>query len=658
MGSGQNRHIPIKVGRRPDEFTLKPSGDRTWRRLASAVCPAALAGLARILQSEVAAPRAPARRQAPAMVDGRARRSVGGDAVHVGPVLNIAAIFCIFSAINVIWTLIIGAAGIFSLATMAVVGMCGYAAAAANVYLGVPWPLMIPIGAAVGFLFGLLLALPSTRLDGLYYALLTLGIAEICRVSIAQIKALAPTNSSINNVGSFIPADWYLQRPGLLLGFAASFLLLLAALLVFRLINSERLGLLLQSAREDEAFSEAIGIDYRRARWWVFVLASSALGTIGAFYAMFYRSISLAVFSLDQVLLLFAMIVIGGLGRSEGAVLGTAIVVLIDKGLIGLGPLRIILVTVIMIVVALTTRDGLTGVKAQFRAFRNRKKSERRAAQTEKGGEVMPEEATEIADKQLVYRRLFDKRLRDALKLTVTPELIAEHRAKPLGQHSDALDRLLNYFRREEMPDKYAILRVGPLKSCSYRVMALSGQGRSSAAPGRRQALSDAERSLSRGVPAARQRSACELKGRTPWRKRSSTAMPTRGRSRRATRSPSWFPPRAPGPSRPGWCGWCMATKIRTGPGFVEQEVECDIPASLQVRRQFTQVGSHAVVEDPGAAGWRRRGISRSMPSCFRPSRAAAGRRSCRNGTSCPARVTGSASTPPDASNSGSATGP
>ena len=88
----------------------------------------------------------------------------------------------------------------------------------------------------------------------------------------------------------------------------------------------------------------------------------------------------------------------------------------------------------------------------------------------------MPEEAIEIADKQLVYRRLFDKRLRDNLKKAITPELIAEHRAKPLGQHSDALDRLLNYFRREEMPDKYAILRVGPLTSCSYRVMALSGR--------------------------------------------------------------------------------------------------------------------------------------------------------------------------------------
>jgi branched-chain amino acid transport system permease protein len=464
------------LGRRPDQVTLKPRGKQTWRRFRPPLTR-------RHWLAWRGSYNPKSLRRERRLADKRPlwwTLGLGGLLI-VTPLLSdqfitIAGVFCIFAAINVIWTLIVGAAGIFSLATMAVVGICAYAAAAANVYLGVPWPLLMPVGAVVGLLFGLVLALPSTRLDGLYYALLTLGIAEICRVSITQIKALAPSNSSINNVDSFIPAAWHLQRPGLLIGFAAAFLLLLAALLVFRLINSERLGLLLQSAREDEAFSEAIGIDYRRARWWVFVLASSALGAIGAFYAMFYRSISLAVFSLDQLLLLFAMIVIGGLGRSEGAVLGTAIVVLIDKGLIGLGPLRIILVTAIMIVVALTARDGLSGVRAQFRAFRNRKKSERRAARTEKGGEVMPEEATEIEDKQLIYRRLFDKRLREALKPTVTPELIAEHRAKPLGQHSDALDRLLNYFRREEMPDKYAILQIGPLKSCSYRVMALSGR--------------------------------------------------------------------------------------------------------------------------------------------------------------------------------------
>ena len=466
----------FEVGRRPHEITIRPDGSEVWRR---ARVP--LTKRHWLAWRGVSNPKSLRRERR--LLDKRPLWwTIGlGGLLVVTPFLsdqaiNIAAIFCIFSAINVIWTLIIGTAGIFSLATMAVVGMSGYAAAAANVYLGVPWPLMMPVGALVGLVLGGFLALPSTRLDGLYYALLTLGVAEICRVFVSQIKVLAPTNGSINQVGSFIPADWLLQRPGLLLGFFAAFALLLAALLVFRLINSERLGLLLQAAREDEAFSEANGIDYRRARLWVFILSSAALGAIGAFYVMFYRSISLAVFSLDQLLLLFAMIVIGGLGRSEGAVLGTAIVVLIDKGMLDLGPLRIILVTAVMIAVALTAHHGLTGVRLQFRNFRNRKKSESRAARTKKGGEVMPEEATEIADKQQVYYRLFDKRLRDQLKTQITPELIAEHKARPLGQHSDALDRVLNYFRRGEMPDKYAILRVGAYTSSTYKVLAFSGR--------------------------------------------------------------------------------------------------------------------------------------------------------------------------------------
>ena len=391
--------------------------------------------------------------------------------------ISVASIFCIYAAINVLWTLIVGTAGIFSLATLAVVGMSGYVAAAANVYLGVPWPFMLLIGPAVGLAAGAILAAPSTRLDGLYYALLTMGVAEICRVFVSQLRALTPTGGAITQVDSFIPEDWFLQRPGLLFGFGGAFLLLLGALLVWRLVNSERLGMILRAAktsREDEAFSEAIGIDFRRARLQVFLISSASLGVVGAFYAMYYRSISPAIFSLDQLLLLFAMMVIGGLGRAEGAVVGAAIVILIDKGLIELGPLRIILVAAIMLLVTIFAREGFTGSRDQFRDFRKRKAGERRAHRTEKGGEAMPEEATEISDKQELYYRRFNKRLRERLKLFVTPELIEEHRINPLGHHSDALSRILNYFRRGEMADKYVIMRLKNGEE-RFRIMAVSG---------------------------------------------------------------------------------------------------------------------------------------------------------------------------------------
>jgi branched-chain amino acid transport system permease protein len=388
--------------------------------------------------------------------------------------LTVVSIFCIFSAINVLWTLIIGTAGIFSLATLAVVGIGAYASAALNVYLGLPWPLMFVAGGIAGFVAGGLLALPSTRLDGLYYALLTMGVAEICRVFVQQLKPLTPYNGSINSVVGFIPKDWTLQRPGLLLGFAGAFILLLLALLTFRIVNSERLGMLLQTAREDEDFAQATGIDYRKARMQVFLISSAGLGVIGAFYAQYYGSISPAIFSLDQLMLLFAMIVIGGLGRAEGAVIGTAIVVLIDKGLLDLGPLRILLVAAIMLLVTLWTDNGISGARDQFRRWRRRKQSEARARRTEKGGEVMPEEAIDMHDKQAIYYRRFDKRLRDHLKSLITPELIEEHRRQPLGQHSDGLSRVLNYFRRGDVADKYAIIRqTGQFHA--YKIVAFSG---------------------------------------------------------------------------------------------------------------------------------------------------------------------------------------
>jgi branched-chain amino acid transport system permease protein len=139
--------------------------------------------------------------------------------------------------------------------------------------------------------------------------------------------------------------------------------------------------------------------------------------------------------------------------------------------------LRIILIAAVMIAVTLTTHRGLVDARAQFRAYRERRKSESRAQRARKGGEVMPEEAPDIHDKQVVAYRRHDKRLRDQLKAMVTPDVIAEHQAAPMGNHSDALSRLLNYFRRADMADKYAILQDGDAGAWTYSVIAMSGDG-------------------------------------------------------------------------------------------------------------------------------------------------------------------------------------
>ena len=180
--------------------------------------------------------------------------------------------------------------------------------------------------------------------------------------------------------------------------------------------------------RNAKAFAEATGVNFRQARVWVFVISSIALGFIGGFYAANFRGVAFSIFNFDTVLLGLAMLVIGGVGRAEGAVVGTLIVVFLDKVLITLGPIRLILIGLIMLLVVLYLRNGLFGIKAQFRNWRDKKKSERRSTRAEKGGEMLPEEATETHDKDIVYLRRFDKMQRDYLKTLVSP---GSHRRTP-----------------------------------------------------------------------------------------------------------------------------------------------------------------------------------------------------------------------------------
>ena len=156
----------------------------------------------------------------------------------------------------------------------------------------------------------------------------------------------------------------------------------------------------------------------------------------------------------------------------------TLLVVILDKVLISLGPIRYIMIGVLMILTILFLRNGIFGIRKQFREWRDKKKGETRSSRLERGGEMLPEQATEMDDKDVVYRKRYDKMQREFLKTLVSEEVIEEHKKKPLGQHSEALERLLIYFRVSSQVDKYVIKCEEPFKK--YKIMALSGKRGSS----------------------------------------------------------------------------------------------------------------------------------------------------------------------------------
>lgn len=78
-----------------------------------------------------------------------------------------------------------------------------------------------------------------------------------------------------------------------------------------------------------------------------------------------------------------------------------------------------------------------------------------------------------IVDRQLQVYEDWSAKQRRAITAIITDELIEEHRVRPLGQHSDDLERVLQYFRRQPQTGKYIGVMTKPW--VEYKIGVLSG---------------------------------------------------------------------------------------------------------------------------------------------------------------------------------------
>jgi len=168
------------------------------------------------------------------------------------------------------------------------------------------------------------------------------------------------------NADSIIPPS----KQGLIEGYYYAYIAIAVivgvALLVYWWVSSGRLGLRLRTARESEPVAQALGIDIPRARLWVFVITAGVLGLVGAFRASYDAGANKSVFDFSTLLLLFAMIVVGGINSPKGILLGTALLQFISEHFIGWEARRLILLGVIMLAITLFTTDGLAGIPEQI----------------------------------------------------------------------------------------------------------------------------------------------------------------------------------------------------------------------------------------------------------------------------------------------------
>lgn len=305
----------------------------------------------------------------------------------------VAVLFAVYASINLMWMLVIGTAGIYSFATVAIVGTAAYVIS----YLGgasragydiegaraLPVIAEILIGAAVGAALGALIAAPAIRLRGIYFALFTIGLAEVGRAIVLQQVSLLGGNEGLNGATTFKAPGQTGTTTGRYTDYFVGLALLVFCAVVYRLVDGGRLGLLLRTARESEGVARAMGIAVVRARFAVFIISSAVLGIIGGFYVGFYAGVSPNIYDFDLLLLLLAMIVVGGLGSAKGAIFGTALLIFIDQNWNETGAPRLIAIGIIMFAVTLGTTRGLVGLPAQLRGFVQRYRTRKAGREAE-----------------------------------------------------------------------------------------------------------------------------------------------------------------------------------------------------------------------------------------------------------------------------------
>ncbi len=211
--------------------------------------------------------------------------------------------------------------------------------------LHVPIWLIIPIGAGIAAIFGILLGAPVLKLRGDYLAIVTLGFGEIVRIFLNNLNAPLNFTNGPQGIGTIEPVNIFgfkLSQPLEVFGFEFQsvmlyyYLFLLLALVIILVsvrLEDSRIGRAWMAIREDEIAAKAMGVNTRNIKLLAFAMGASFGGVSGAMFAAFQGFISPESFILMESIVIVAMVVLGGMGHIPGVILGAILLYAIPEAL-------------------------------------------------------------------------------------------------------------------------------------------------------------------------------------------------------------------------------------------------------------------------------------------------------------------------------------
>ncbi len=280
--------------------------------------------------------------------------------------LQVGILMVLTTALNIQY----GMTGLINFGLVAFYGLGAYATGLATI-AGAPILLGLLLGMAVAAVAALPLGALAVRLRAEYLAIVTLGFGETVRLVAQNERWLTRGNNGLGGIPRPF-ADWPALPQGLL-QIAVVALALIIVLLVMRRLTTSAYGRILQAIRDNEPAVAAIGKNANRFKVQILAYGAGVAGLAGALQAHVIGYVSPEQLVSHVTFTAWMAMILGGTGRTSGAVLGAAIVMAIFEGSrfardlvpviseVELASLRLAFVGLLLILFALYRPQGVMG---------------------------------------------------------------------------------------------------------------------------------------------------------------------------------------------------------------------------------------------------------------------------------------------------------
>ncbi|HEV3423165.1 MAG TPA: branched-chain amino acid ABC transporter permease [Paraburkholderia sp.] len=255
------------------------------------------------------------------------------------------------------WNLLAGYGGMVSIGQQAFFGIGGYGMLILANYCGVSPFVAVPLAAGIATVVAIPVSLVAFRLEGGYFAIGTWVIAEVFRLTVANVSVLGGGSGTSLTALQEVPRA---LRESLTLWLAL--VIVAAAVGLLYVFLRSKAGLALTAMRDNAVAASSQGVDVKRARLIVYLVSACGAALAGGLYFLGNLRISPdAAFSVNWTAFGIFIVLIGGLGTLEGPIVGALIFFVLNKFLSDYGTWYLIGLGALAIVVTMYFPQGLWG---------------------------------------------------------------------------------------------------------------------------------------------------------------------------------------------------------------------------------------------------------------------------------------------------------